>query len=122
MLPEPKGTSLEDFTERRTASSAAALGVRRAAASGRPAPERGGRGSEQPQRAVVGAAHGLVVEDEAADAPVLGQHPGLRLDLLRGEHALHRGEQRVPVEQVEIAGELLDAVDLAAPLDLDRPR
>jgi hypothetical protein len=27
MLPEPKGTSLEDFTERRTASSAAALGV-----------------------------------------------------------------------------------------------
>ena len=27
MLPEPKGTSLEDFTERRTASSTAALGV-----------------------------------------------------------------------------------------------
>jgi MFS transporter, PHS family, inorganic phosphate transporter len=27
MLPEPKGTSLEDFTERHTASSAAALGV-----------------------------------------------------------------------------------------------
>ena len=27
MPPEPKGTSLEDFTERRTASSTAALGV-----------------------------------------------------------------------------------------------
>ena len=27
MLPEPKGASLEDFTERRTASTASALGV-----------------------------------------------------------------------------------------------
>ena len=31
-------------------------------------------------------------------------------------------EQRVAVEQLEVAGELLDAVDLAAPLDLDRDR
>ena len=32
------------------------------------------------------------------------------------------GEQRVAVEQLEVAGELLDAVDLAAALDLDRDR
>ena len=31
-------------------------------------------------------------------------------------------EQRVAVEELEVAGELLDAVDLAAPLDLDRDR
>jgi hypothetical protein len=43
------------------------------------------RGSEQPQRAVFGAAQGVAVEDEAPDTTILGQYPGLRLDLLGGE-------------------------------------
>lgn len=43
-------------------------------------------------------------------------------DLLRREDPLHRRQQAVPVEQLEVAGELLDAVDLAAPLDLHRHR
>ena len=43
------------------------------------------------------AAHGVVVEDQAADAPVLGQRARLQLDRLRGEHALHRGQQGVSV-------------------------
>ena len=51
--------------------------------------------SEQPERGVVGAAHQLVVEGDAADAPVRGQYPGLRLDLLSREHALH-GTSRQP--------------------------
>jgi hypothetical protein len=33
-----------------------------------------------------------------------------------------RGEQRVALQPLEVAGELLDAVDLADPLDLDRDR
>ena len=48
-----------------------------------------------------------------------GQHPGLRLDLLGDEHAPHRAQHRVALEELEVAGELLDAVDLAPALDLD---
>ena len=44
------------------------------------------------------AAHLVVVERDAADAAVGGEHPGLRPDLLGGEDAVHRREQRVPVE------------------------
>ena len=47
---------------------------------------------------------------------------GLRLDLLGGEDAGHRREERVAVHQLEVAGQLLDAVDVAAALDLDRDR
>ena len=42
------------------------------------------------------------------------------LDLLRGEDTTHRGEQRIAVEQLEVSRQLLDAVDLAAALDLHR--
>ena len=73
-------------------------------------------------RRVVQAAQGVVVDDRAGDAAVVGQHACLRLDLLGGEDAADRREQRVAVEQLEVAGQLLDAVDLAAPLDLDRDR
>src|SRR5271169_4582883 len=66
------------------------------------------------------AAHGVVVQRDAADAAVGGEDAGLRLDLLGGEDAVYRGEQRVPVEQVQISRQLLDAVDFAAALDLDR--
>ena len=66
------------------------------------------------------AAHGTVVQGDAADAAVDGQGAGLRPDLLGREDAVHRGQQRIPVEQVQVSGELLHAVDLAAPLDLHR--
>src|SRR4029450_1910108 len=39
--------------------------------------------------------------------------------LLRRDAATYRREQRILLEQLEIPRELLDAVDLAAPLDLD---
>src|SRR4051794_3489848 len=79
-------------------------------------------GSEEALRGVVGALEDGVVDGHAVDPPVLRQDPCLRLDLLRGEHALDGGEQRVTVEQLQVAGQLLDAVDLAAPLDLDGDR
>src|SRR5215831_6927911 len=76
-------------------------------------------GSEQAQRAVSGAAHRVVVQGDAADAAVLGQHPCLRPDLLGGQDPPHRGQPGIAVEQVQVARELLHAVDLAAALDLD---
>ncbi len=45
--------------------------------------------SEQPGGGVVQAAHGVVVEHDAPDPPVLGQHPGLGPDRLRREHPVH---------------------------------
>jgi nucleoside-diphosphate-sugar epimerase len=74
---------------------------------------------EQSQRVVLGAAHAVVVEGDAPDAPVGRQRAGLRLDLLGREHTVHRRQQRVPVQQRQVPGELLHPVDLAAPLDLD---
>jgi len=60
---------------------------------------------------VVEAAEGVVVDHGAGDAAVGGEHPGLGLDLLGGEDAADRGEQRVAVEQLEVSGQLLDAAD-----------
>src|SRR6185436_6167678 len=68
------------------------------------------------------AAQDVVIDHHAPDAAVLRQRAGLRLDLLRGEDAGDRGEQRVPAEQLEVAGELLHSVDLATSLHLDRHR
>ena len=62
----------------------------------------------------------VVVHRHAGDAPVQGQHPGLGLDQLGGEHAVYGAEQRIPPQQLEIAGQLLDPVDLTAPLHLHR--
>src|SRR5690606_17279113 len=64
------------------------------------------------------ALHVLVVEHDAADAAILGQNSGLRLDLLRGEDARDGRQVRVAAQQLQVAGELLDAVDVAAALDL----
>ena len=47
------------------------------------------------------------------------EHPRLGLDLLGREDAAHGCQQGVAVEELEVAGQLLDTVDLAAPLDLD---
>src|SRR4051812_26597720 len=74
---------------------------------------RGGNSSEEPGADVVDPAKRLVVEDHAADPAVLRQDPRLRLDLLSGEDARHRRQVRISVHQLEVAGELLDAVDLA---------
>src|SRR3712207_2697274 len=74
--------------------------------------------SEQPRGRVVGALEDGVVDGAAVDAAVGGEHAGLRLDLLGREHPADRRQQRVAVEQLEVAGQLLDAVDLPAPLDL----
>ena len=77
----------------------------------RPAATRGcGADLEEAGARVVGALEDGVVDRDAVDASVGGQHPGLRLDLLGGEHALHRRQQRVAVEQLEIAGQLLAPV------------
>src|SRR5690606_21668715 len=46
----------------------------------------------------------------------------LRLDLLRGEHPGDGGEVRVATQQLQVAGQLLDAVDVAAALDLHGDR
>ena len=44
------------------------------------------------------------------------EHARLRLDLLGGEDSPHRGEQRVAVEELEVARQLLDAIDVSAAL------
>src|SRR6059058_1775522 len=62
----------------------------------------------------------VVVEHYAVDAALGREHPRLRLDLLRREHATDGPEKRIALEPFQIAGQLLDPVDLAAPLDLDR--
>ena len=73
----------------------------------------------------VGRRRGAVPDHRRRRPVVLGRRPvgredaGLGLDLLRHEHAAHGAQHRVAVEALEVAGELLDAVDLAAALDLD---
>src|ERR1700712_886751 len=77
-------------------------------------------GLEEAVSAVVEAAHRVVVEEQAADAAILGKSARLWLDFLRGEHALHGLQQRIAVHQLEVTSQLLDPVDVPAPLDLDR--
>ncbi len=62
----------------------------------------------------------IVIEDNAADAAILGERAGLGLDLLRGKNSLDRREQGVTVHQLEVTGELLNTVDIAPALELDR--
>src|SRR5699024_5195780 len=78
--------------------------------------------SEQTGLGIVDAAQRVVVEGHAVDAAIGGEHARLRLDGLGGEDAAHGSQQRIPVQQLEVPGELLDPVDLAAALDLDRDR
>ena len=91
-----------------------------AAAPGRRPPRR--RGAEQARGAGLDTLHALIVQRHAADAAVGGEHFRLRLDLLGGEHPGHRREVRIAPQQLEIAGQLLDTVDVAAALDLDGDR
>src|SRR5690606_40925518 len=77
---------------------------------------------EEGQFVALDAAQRVIVEDDTPDPAVLGEHPRLRFDLLRREDTAHRREQRIPIEEFEIPGELLNTVDLAATLHLDRDR
>ncbi len=66
------------------------------------------------------AAELVVVDLDPAEPARLGEHPRLRLDRLGDEHPAHLAERGVELQAFDVAGELLDPVDLAAPLDLDR--
>src|SRR5690349_19759772 len=61
-------------------------------------------------RLALAAQHGEVDLDPG-DPARLGEHPRLRLDRLRREHAAAAAERRVGAQPLEIAGELLDRVD-----------
>lgn len=63
--------------------------------------------------------HLVIIEDEAFETAVLGEDAGLRGDGLGGEDAVDGGEEGVAVEELAVAGELLDAVDAAVAFDLD---
>src|SRR5262245_40264718 len=69
--------------------------------------------SEQARLGPLDAAEVVVVHLDADDAPLLGQPAGLGLDHLGDEHPPDRAEVGVPVHELEVPGQLLDAVDLA---------
>jgi hypothetical protein len=50
--------------------------------------------------------------------PVHGQHPGLRPDLVGGEDPVHRHEQEIPVQQLQVPSELLNPIGFAGSFDL----
>src|SRR5699024_10096202 len=89
--------------------------------------------TEQAQRVVLDTAQFFIVKHDTANTTALGQDTGTRpaqpcgdnpldrcrrLDLLGGEHPCDRGQGGVAVEQLQVAGQLLDPVDVAAPLEL----
>lgn len=61
----------------------------------------------------------VVVDFDAVDRALACEHFGLWFDLLGHKHPFNRGEAWVLVEELEVAAQLLDAVDLAAALDLN---
>ena len=61
----------------------------------------------------------LQVDLDALHAPALGVDPGLGLDAGGDEHPPGRGQRAVEVEACLVAQQLVDAGDLADPLDLD---
>src|SRR5438132_12341035 len=79
-------------------------------------------GSEEAQVARLDAAELVVVDLDPSEATRLREHARLWAHNLRDEHPSHRAKQRVEVEPLDIARELLDSVDLTAPLDFDRNR
>src|SRR5215469_7940425 len=62
--------------------------------------------------------HGFVIQNDTADAAVFGQYPGLGPDFLGGEHAPHGAQRRVPVKQLQVPGQLFNAIDFSPALDL----
>src|SRR5215207_3198517 len=62
----------------------------------------------------------VVVDLDPAKSSRLGEHLRLRLDRLGDEHASNVTERGVELESLDVAGQLLDAVDLTAALDFHR--
>ncbi len=60
------------------------------------------------------------VDLDARDVSALGQRDCLRLDLLRDQDPSAGGSGRIDADALEVAGQLLDRVDRADALDLDR--
>ena len=52
----------------------------------------------------------VIVNGHAADAAVIGQHSGLRLDPLRRQDAMHRAEQGVAAHQIQISTQLFHTI------------
>ena len=75
--------------------------------------------SEEAKGIIFPTLHLVIIEDEAFETAVLGEDAGLRGDGLGGEDAVDGGEEGVAVEELAVAGELLDAVDAAVAFDLD---
>src|SRR5215218_6814355 len=75
---------------------------------------------EQRERGLALAPQHGEVDLHPGDAPGLRKDAGLGLHHLRGEHAAALAERRVEPDAVEVAAELLDGVDRADALDLDR--
>ena len=92
------------------------LGPAAAGARGRGA----GRLGEQREGGLALAAQHGEVDLDPADPARLREHPRLRLDHLRREHAAALAERGVEPDPLEVAAQLLDRVDRADALDLDR--
>ena len=52
----------------------------------------------------------VIVNGHAADAAVISQHSGLRLDQLRRQDAMHRAEQGVAAHQIQVSTQLFHAI------------
>src|SRR5215213_7928527 len=76
-------------------------------------------GLEQAQVFRCDAPQLVVVDLDPAKSARLGEHLGLWLDRLGDEHAADVAQRRVELESLDVPGELLHAVDLTTPLDLD---
>jgi hypothetical protein len=76
--------------------------------------------SEQPQLVGLACRAARRSRPRPRDSRGLGEHRACGFIDLGDEHAAHRAERRVEVEPLDVPAELLDAVDLAAALHLDR--
>src|SRR5512132_428152 len=83
-------------------------------------PRSAGLGPEQGQLGLALAAEHREVDLDPRDPAGLGQDARLRLDRLGGEDAAAVRHRGVATDALEVAGELLDRVDGADALDLDR--
>ena len=78
--------------------------------------------SEERQSGFGAVAEEIHVDFDAGHAFALGEHLGLRLDLLRDEQPDRRREPCVAIEPFLVAQQLLDSRDLTDPLHLDDDR
>jgi hypothetical protein len=62
----------------------------------------------------------VVIEHDTVDSPVIGESPCLRLDLLGGKNPSDGSQAWVPIEQLQVASQLFDTVDISPTLELDR--